>query len=78
MVVATNNKDSRDNLQEVIFPKRLMGILENPSNHDCIQWGSDGKSFSITDEDTFEKRIMPRLSMRKSKFSSFLRKLNRW
>ncbi len=73
---SSSRKD--DELQELIFPKRLMAILSDPNNIDCIQWGSEGASFYIVDREIFAAKIMPRLSTRQAKFSSFVRKLNRW
>ena len=76
---STRKKKSNDSqLQELIFPKRLMAILADPANADCIRWGQDGSSFFILDKDIFARKIMPRLSTRRAKFSSFVRKLNRW
>lgn len=71
-------KSNDSQLQELIFPKRLMAILSDPANADCIRWGPDGSSFFILDKDIFARKIMPRLSTRRAKFSSFVRKLNRW
>lgn len=67
-----------EELQELIFPKRLMAIISDPTNDECIRWCSDGSSFFIIDKDMFASKIMPKLSTRQAKFSSFVRKLNRW
>lgn len=78
-ILSTRKKKSHDSqLQELIFPKRLMAILSDPANADCIRWGPDGSSFFIVDKDIFARKIMPRLSTRQAKFTSFVRKLNRW
>ena len=78
-ISSTRNRKTNDSqLQELIFPKRLMAILSDPANADCIRWGQDGSSFFILDKDIFARKIMPRLSTRRAKFSSFVRKLNRW
>jgi len=67
-----------DELQALIFPKRLMAILGNKKYHNSVAWAPDGLSFFIVDKATFVEDVMPKFSPRKSKFSSFLRKLNRW
>ena len=68
----------QEELQALIFPKRLMAVLGEESNQDAIRWSDDGKSFVIVDRKLFVETVMPKFSPRKSKFSSFLRKLNRW
>lgn len=60
-----------------IFPQRLMDMLTNPSNHGAIAWLPHGKSFVIVDRKTFADEVLPRY-FRKSKYTSFTRKLNRW
>ncbi|KAL3898763.1 MAG: hypothetical protein SGARI_006603, partial [Bacillariaceae sp.] len=61
-----------------IFPQRLMNILSNEKNHDAICWLPHGRAFIIRNRKIFAEKIMPRFFARKSKYSSFTRKLNRW
>jgi HSF-type DNA-binding len=60
------------------FPQKLMEILSDPYNQACIYWLADGKAFAIRDRTLFAERVMPRYFSRKAKYSSFVRKLNRW
>jgi hypothetical protein len=61
-----------------IFPQRLMNVLMNEKNHDAICWLPHGRAFVIRNRKIFAEKIMPRFFPRKSKYSSFTRKLNRW
>jgi hypothetical protein len=63
---------------QYIFPQRLMSILEDEKNHDAICWLPHGRAFIIRNRKSFAEKIMPRFFSRKSKYSSFTRKLNRW
>jgi hypothetical protein len=78
-----NNK-SDDSEQEYdddcqfIFPQRLMAILSDEQNHDCICWLPHGRGFIIRNRALFAEKVMPKFFPRKSKYSSFTRKLNRW
>jgi hypothetical protein len=67
-----------DNEFQYIFPQRLMSILSDEKNHDAICWLPHGKGFVIRNRKLFSEKIMPRFFPRKSKYSSFTRKLNRW
>jgi len=60
-----------------IFPQRLMEILTNPSNQDAISWLPHGKAFIIVNRQKFAENVLPHY-FRKSKYTSFTRKLNRW
>ena len=61
-----------------IFPQRLMEILSDESNSDCISWLPHGRAFIIRNRKLFAEKVMPKFFPRKSKYSSFTRKLNRW
>jgi hypothetical protein len=70
--------DDCDDDCQYIFPQRLMSILANEKNHDAICWLPNGRAFIIRNRNLFSAKIMPRFFPRKSKYSSFTRKLNRW
>mmetsp|Transcript_26008 Transcript_26008/g.48478 ORF Transcript_26008/g.48478 Transcript_26008/m.48478 type:complete len:336 (+) Transcript_26008:99-1106(+) len=77
----TNNENydaECDDDCQYIFPQRLMSILSNEKNHDAICWLPHGRAFIIRNRKIFAEKIMPRFFPRKSKYSSFTRKLNRW
>jgi hypothetical protein len=69
--------DADDDCQ-YIFPQRLMSILSDERNHDAICWLPHGRGFIIRNRKLFAEKVMPRFFPRKSKYSSFTRKLNRW
>jgi hypothetical protein len=69
---------SKHSDDSMLFPQKLMDILEDPQNQDIISWLPHGKSFVIRDRTLFADMIMPRYFPRKAKYSSFTRKLNRW
>ena len=64
--------------KDMIFPQRLMKILSEGDNADAIAWMPDGQSFIVSNRNLFTENVMPKFFPRKSKFSSFVRKLNRW
>jgi hypothetical protein len=66
------------NFDSMIFPQRLMAILADEENHEALSWLPDGRSFAIRDRDLFVETAMPQFCPKKSKFSSFVRKLSRW
>jgi hypothetical protein len=67
--------DDEDNAR--IFPQRLMEILSDPSNSDAIAWLPHGKAFIIVNREKFATKVLPKY-FRKTKYTSFTRKLNRW
>lgn len=71
-------EDYDDDYQAKIFPQRLMELLSDERNSDCISWLPHGKAFIIKNRKLFAEKIMPKFFPRKSKYSSFTRKLNRW
>lgn len=60
-----------------IFPQRLMEILSEPTNVDAITWLPHGKAFIIINRQKFANNVLPKY-FRKTKYTSFTRKLNRW
>ena len=74
--------DEEDNCDgedcQSIFPQRLISILGDERNHDAICWLPHGRAFIIRSRASFAERVMPKFFSRKSKYSSFTRKLNRW
>lgn len=60
-----------------IFPQRLMEILSEPTNADAITWLPHGKAFIIINRQKFANYVLPKY-FRKTKYTSFTRKLNRW
>jgi len=60
-----------------IFPQKLMEILADASNTDSISWLPHGKAFVIRNRKTFSSVVLPKY-FRKTKYTSFTRKLNRW
>lgn len=55
-----------------------MSILADERNSDAICWLPHGRAFIIRNRKSFAEKVMPRFFPRKSKYSSFTRKLNRW
>lgn len=54
-----------------------MRLLSLSEVQEAIQWTPDGDAFVVSSISTCEKDILPRF-FKQSKFSSFVRKLNRW
>lgn len=55
-----------------------MELLSDERNADCIVWLLYGRVFIICNRKLFAEKVMPKFFPRKSKYSSFTRKLNRW
>jgi len=70
--------DEDDDFRAKIFPQRLMELLSDERNADCIAWLPHGRAFIIRNRKLFADKVMPKFFPRKSKYSSFTRKLNRW
>jgi len=70
--------DDDEDFRAKIFPQRLMEILLEERNHDAITWLPHGRAFIIRNRKAFAEKVMPKCFPRKSKYSSFTRKLNRW
>ena len=76
--IKSSDTEECDDDCQYIFPQRLMSILSDEKNADSICWLPHGKAFIIRDRALFAEKVMPRFFSRKSKYSSFTRKLNRW
>ena len=74
----STGRTKEKSFDSMIFPQRLMVILGDKGNHDAINWLPDGRSFIVVDKSLFTEKVMPKFFPRKSKFSSFVRKLSRW
>ena len=59
------------------FPSLLMSILSSPDNEDVIQWLPHGRSFIITDQKNFRKKVLS-TNFGGCKYTSFTRRLCRW
>jgi len=75
--VAEEKEECDDDCQ-YIFPQRLMSVLADEANNEAICWLPHGRAFIIRNRNLFAEKVMPRFFPRKSKYSSFTRKLNRW
>jgi len=73
-----DDEEEEDDFRAKIFPQRLMELLADERNSDCIAWLPHGRAFIIRDRKLFAEKVMPKFFPRKSKYSSFTRKLNRW
>jgi len=72
----TGQEDTRSESKS--FPCKLMQILDDDGYPDIIQWLPHGRGFIISDRSRFAEEVLPKYFPKKSKFSSFNRKLNRW
>jgi len=70
-------KKSKENDDSKIFPQKLMEILSDESNHEAIRWLPHGQSFKIINRHKMTNEVLPKY-FPKAKYTSFLRKLNRW
>jgi len=59
------------------FAEKLHLILNSNECHHSVAWLPSGRSFCITDQDEFVKKILPKF-FREAKFESFSRRLKRW
>ncbi|KAA8915347.1 hypothetical protein TRICI_002509 [Trichomonascus ciferrii] len=57
------------------FVEKVWSLVNDPSNHEYINWMPDGESFYIVDKEGFEREILPKY-FKHCKFSSFIRQLN--
>ena len=66
--------------QQNFFPGVLRAVLSCTDEEiaSTIAWRPNGKCFAITNPGKFEAITMPRFFGGKGKYSSFVRKLNRW
>lgn len=59
------------------FAEKLHAVLSNKDCRHAIAWLPSGRSFCITDQEEFVKKILPK-HFREAKFESFSRRLKRW
>ena len=59
------------------FAEKLHAVLSNKDCRHAISWLPSGRSFCITDQEAFVKKILPKF-FREAKFESFSRRLKRW
>lgn len=57
------------------FILKLWNMVNDPANHECVQWADDGESFNVLNKENFEKTVLPKY-FRHSNYSSFVRQLN--
>jgi len=72
-----NKNDDDEEEVPMTFPQRLMEILSNDEHSEIISWLPHGRGFMIYQKKRFATEVMPKY-FKKSKFTSFTRKLNRW
>lgn len=72
-----SEKTGTSNEKALTFPLKLMAILSNEEHAKIIAWLPHGKSFCIYNKKEFAESVLPRY-FKKSKFTSFTRKLHRW
>lgn len=60
------------------FPQQLMEVLSNEGLSDIITWLPHGLGWIILDKKRFAAEVLPKYFEKKSKWTSFTRKLNRW
>lgn len=58
-----------------VFVLKLWNILNDPKNHEYIQWTPDGQNFTIMSKENFENIVLPKYFKHKN-YSSFVRQLN--
>lgn len=59
------------------FPEKLMKAMLAFGEEDAVAWLQDNKSFVVVAPDLFNHTVLRKV-FKKSKYSSFVRKLNRW
>eukprot|EP00581_Thalassiosira_minuscula_P017495 CAMPEP_0183711532 /NCGR_PEP_ID=MMETSP0737-20130205/7016_1 /TAXON_ID=385413 /ORGANISM="Thalassiosira miniscula, Strain CCMP1093" /LENGTH=428 /DNA_ID=CAMNT_0025940067 /DNA_START=69 /DNA_END=1355 /DNA_ORIENTATION=+ len=59
------------------FSEKLHSVLSSKECRHAIAWLPSGRSFCITDQEEFVKKILPKF-FREAKFESFSRRLKRW
>eukprot|EP00579_Thalassiosira_antarctica_P011062 CAMPEP_0201910424 /NCGR_PEP_ID=MMETSP0903-20130614/1799_1 /ASSEMBLY_ACC=CAM_ASM_000552 /TAXON_ID=420261 /ORGANISM="Thalassiosira antarctica, Strain CCMP982" /LENGTH=439 /DNA_ID=CAMNT_0048445053 /DNA_START=81 /DNA_END=1400 /DNA_ORIENTATION=+ len=59
------------------FAEKLHSVLNSKECRHTIAWLPSGRSFCITDQEEFVKKVLPKC-FREAKFESFSRRLKRW
>mmetsp|Transcript_18745 Transcript_18745/g.24834 ORF Transcript_18745/g.24834 Transcript_18745/m.24834 type:complete len:394 (+) Transcript_18745:131-1312(+) len=67
----------KKNATKILFPTTLMTVLTDPSNADIIVFLPDNTAFTILQPEVFASSLMPK-HFKIEKFTSFVRKLQRW
>lgn len=73
---AEATSSDRDNAPS--FPQQLMEVLSNERLSDVVSWLPHGQGWIIHDKKRFAVEVLPVYFEKKSKWTSFTRKLNRW
>lgn len=60
------------------FPEHLMDLLSKPELQDILHWHPEGKEFEIIDSKRFEDEVLAKYFLQTVKYTSFIRKMNRW
>jgi len=60
------------------FPLKLYDIMDNSKYHDIVHWLPQGKGFYFVDKKRFEIEVLPLFFKKRTKFTSFTRRLIRW
>lgn len=69
---------SSDKDSSLSFPQQLMEVLSNDRLSDVVSWLPHGQGWIIHDKKRFAAEVLPVYFEKKSKWTSFTRKLNRW
>ena len=62
----------------ISFPQQLRTMLSNESHAHIVSWTPGGDAFIVYAKEQFVRDVMPQYFGKRSKFTSFTRKLNRW
>lgn len=75
--VAMTNAPSQMPHRQKTFPQKLMCVLVENPREDAFVWTQAGNAFVVVNRDLFISCVLSR-AFTKIKFTSFVRKLNRW
>lgn len=77
--IVSKSSMSESSRDTKIFPQHLMEALNDPVNHDAINWLPHGKAFTVLNRDKLCHDVLPKICGHKTKkYSSFTRKLSQW
>jgi len=71
----TSSKKPKHTKSKPAFVMKLWTMVNDPNNHDLINWFHDGLSFLVTNRELFVQKILPKY-FKHSNFASFVRQLN--